>query len=311
MTHIFFRANKNTYKANLHCHTTISDGKLSPEEIKSIYQSKGYQIVAFTDHDTFITHNDLTDDTFLAINGFEVAINQTSTIKHSSHLKTYHFNALATRPHQQDVPSLPVMAYDDIKEINAYIDRLNKTGFLVCYNHPWWSLQTFNDYAYLEGIFAMEIYNHNCQVEDGFCGYNPQVYDEMLRNNQRIFALSTDDNHNAHPVTSPYYDAFGGWVMISSLSLVYEDVISALTAGDFYATQGPDIYLIAIEDNHLIIECSPCKEIKVYTEGRKCYTLFGENLTKATFKLEEFTTYFRVNITDRNKNEANSNGYFL
>ena len=26
------------YKANLHCHTTISDGKMTPEEVKAYYK---------------------------------------------------------------------------------------------------------------------------------------------------------------------------------------------------------------------------------------------------------------------------------
>ena len=38
------------YKANLHCHTTIFDGKLTPEETKRVYQEQGYSIIAFTDH---------------------------------------------------------------------------------------------------------------------------------------------------------------------------------------------------------------------------------------------------------------------
>ena len=41
----------NAYKANLHCHTTMSDGRLTPEEIKAHYQAHGYSIVAFTDHE--------------------------------------------------------------------------------------------------------------------------------------------------------------------------------------------------------------------------------------------------------------------
>lgn len=28
------------YKANLHCHTCISDGKLTPEEIKELYMQR-------------------------------------------------------------------------------------------------------------------------------------------------------------------------------------------------------------------------------------------------------------------------------
>ena len=38
------------YKANLYCHTTLSDGEFTPEQIKAAYQEQGYSIVAFTDH---------------------------------------------------------------------------------------------------------------------------------------------------------------------------------------------------------------------------------------------------------------------
>ena len=40
----------NFYKSNLHCHTTMSDGQKTPEEIKELYMKKGYSIVAYTDH---------------------------------------------------------------------------------------------------------------------------------------------------------------------------------------------------------------------------------------------------------------------
>ena len=41
------------YKANLHCHTVFSDGKMTPEEVKKNYQEKGYQVLAITDHDHY------------------------------------------------------------------------------------------------------------------------------------------------------------------------------------------------------------------------------------------------------------------
>ena len=64
------------YKANLHCHTVLSDGKKTPEQVKELYKSLGYSIVAFTDHDIFIPHPELNDDTFLALHGFEAEINE-------------------------------------------------------------------------------------------------------------------------------------------------------------------------------------------------------------------------------------------
>ena len=50
------------FKANLHTHTTISDGKLTPEEVKAAYMERGYQIVAFTDHEVCVPHPELAEE---------------------------------------------------------------------------------------------------------------------------------------------------------------------------------------------------------------------------------------------------------
>lgn len=42
--------NNRQYKANLHTHTTHSDGKMSPQLVVDKYQQLGYQILAITDH---------------------------------------------------------------------------------------------------------------------------------------------------------------------------------------------------------------------------------------------------------------------
>ena len=66
----------NFYKANLHCHTTVSDGKWTPEKVKEEYKKKGYSIVAYTDHNVMVPHGDLTDKDFLALTGFEINISK-------------------------------------------------------------------------------------------------------------------------------------------------------------------------------------------------------------------------------------------
>jgi len=60
----------NFYKANMHCHTTVSDGKLTPEEVKEEYQKRGYQIVAYTDNGKYCPHPELNSKYFLALAGF-------------------------------------------------------------------------------------------------------------------------------------------------------------------------------------------------------------------------------------------------
>ncbi|MBQ7302828.1 MAG: PHP domain-containing protein, partial [Clostridia bacterium] len=55
------------YKANLHCHSDLSDGALPPAEIKRRYMEHGYSIVAFTDHDVLLPHTDLASEDFLPL----------------------------------------------------------------------------------------------------------------------------------------------------------------------------------------------------------------------------------------------------
>ena len=38
------------FKANLHCHTTLSDGNMTAAQVKDWYKSHGYSVVAVTDH---------------------------------------------------------------------------------------------------------------------------------------------------------------------------------------------------------------------------------------------------------------------
>ena len=179
MKKYLYAGDKNVYKANLHCHSTVSDGDLSPEKIKEVYMAKGYGIVAFTDHGRLIVHDYLNDEDFLAINACEVGLNQEDGSYFTR--KTYHLNLYAARADITETPPPMMMDYSDIDAINEYIaDRVGE-GFLVCYNHPYWSMQTLDEYSKLRNCFAMEIYNHNCEVDDGCCGYNPQAYDEMLR----------------------------------------------------------------------------------------------------------------------------------
>ena len=38
------------YKANFHCHSTNSDGRLDPASVVTFYQNAGYDILSITDH---------------------------------------------------------------------------------------------------------------------------------------------------------------------------------------------------------------------------------------------------------------------
>lgn len=309
MEKYLFKSGKNIYKANLHCHTTVSDGAWTPEKTKDMYKARGYAVVAFTDHNIIQNHSYLNDSEFLALNACEVDLAQNSLRKsHDEPLasteKVYHFNLYSENPDISHTPPLMHMDYNEINAINQYIKDRTDEGYLVCYNHPFWSLQTYEDYSKLKGCFAMEIYNHSTEATDGYYGYNPQVYDEMLRCQNKIYCLSTDDNHSLE-------NSFGGFVMINSRRLTYEDIIKSLKDGDFYSSQGPHIYEISLQNNKLHVKCSDACLIVVYTDGRDCYIKKGEHLNEAEFLLNGKEKYIRVMCRDKEHKDANSNAYWL
>ncbi|MCK6549037.1 PHP domain-containing protein [Myxococcota bacterium] len=41
-------------RGNLHTHSTLSDGAMTPEEVLDAYRARGYDFVAFTDHRMFL-----------------------------------------------------------------------------------------------------------------------------------------------------------------------------------------------------------------------------------------------------------------
>lgn len=306
------------YKANLHAHTTISDGRLTPQELKDAYKAKGYSIVAYTDHRQYRYHKELCDEAFLALAAYEVDINSWADIPGDfSRIKTYHINLYDTNPEvnaeQKAASPLPERRYRDIDYINGYLEQMNRLGFMACYNHPYWSLQNYDDYKNLRNCFAMEIYNHGCEI-DGLYGFNPQSYDEMLRTGNRLFCLSTDDNHNSTPFDDPMCDSFGGFTMIKAREFSYAGVIEALQKGWFYSSMGPEIFEISVEDGQLTVRCSPVEKLFVITEGRNCYKKLakpGETVTEATFPLDGKEGYIRVQVRDGKGLYACSNAYFL
>ena len=151
----------NYFKANLHCHSNISDGKLSPEEIKEAYMAHGYSVVAFTDHDIMIPHPELADENFVPLTGFEVEINERG--KAWELTKTCHICFIALDPQTVAQPGFdekslfgnapnykhlvkvdesvpPFIKQYTHENINEIMQICRDKGFFVTYNHPKWSL---------------------------------------------------------------------------------------------------------------------------------------------------------------------------
>lgn len=306
------------YKANLHSHTVYSDGKLTPEESKNVYQEQGYSVVAYTDHRKYRWHEELMDSSFVALAAYEVDMNEHEKVPGDfSRVKTYHINLYDVNPKenrlQKEESLLPKRRYGDYHYLNEYIEQMKSLGFFACYNHPYWSLQNYDDFKNLRGFWGMEIYNYGCE-HDGLYGYNPQSYDEMLRLGNRLFCVAADDNHNVYPFGDPLCDSFGGFTMIKAEKLTYEAVTEALLNGNFYSSMGPEILELYVEEGVLYVKTGPVEKIFVVTEGRGCHKKLanpGETITEAKFPLDGNEGYIRVTCRDGRGLHADSNAYVM
>ena len=310
--------NGNFYKANLHCHSTNSDGKMRVEDIKNEYKKRGYSVVAFTDHEHVIDNSHLSDDDFIAINGCEVAIkeNPTWSTLINTEMRVVHMNFYAKDPTNTVTPCYNsvydhylndeirgAVKYTDEYErvysaegISEIIAEAKRCGFLVSYNHPGWSLEDARDFCGYEGLFAVEIFNYGT-YKMGLPD-DEIVVDQMRRAGKRVFLTACDDNHNTKGVE---YDSFGGFVMIDAPNLSYSSIISALEAGDFYASCGPMIYSVEREGDDVFVKCSPASRISIIRETRAAKTVEaedGEEICSASFKIDDKNGGFRIRVTD-------------
>ncbi len=49
-------------KGSLHIHTTCSDGEMTPQEVANAYAERGFDFIAFTDHDYLLKGDVFTSD---------------------------------------------------------------------------------------------------------------------------------------------------------------------------------------------------------------------------------------------------------
>ena len=138
-----------------------------------------------------------------------------------------------------------------------------------------------------------------------------------MKAGKRIFCVATDDNHNGGGFEGVKTDSFGGWTMIAAEKLGYAEIMNALETGDFYASTGPEIYSIALDDSLeesvIRVECSPARAIYLITQGRRNARALPEGeetlITGGAIKLYPQDVRFRIRVDDEFGNSAWSQIY--
>lgn len=325
------------FKANLHCHSVLSDGKLTPEQLKEAYRAHGYSILSITDHERPHDHTALSDADFLMLTGYEAYIRPDPACRYDTFSRELHLNLFARDPHNTDLicfneayvkyvrdpaerAAMHRFGSEETREytpqyINRFIETAREDGYLVTLNHPVWSMEDFDELFRYEGYFSMEICNFS-SFRSGLNEYNTCLYDMLLRRGKRVFAHSADDNHNELGLGRPGDDSFGGFTMFNlpDDALTYEGVIAAMDAGDFYSSMGPVIHSLEIGGGKARIACSDAVRIAMIFGGKDTCAVYpaqnGETVDCAEFNLPSKASYVRFTVTDAAGRSADTRGYF-
>jgi hypothetical protein len=269
------------FKGQLHVHSTVSDGGLSPESVLNWYRNQGYHFVALTDHDMLSKSQTIADD-FITLSGIEVqGIDPTAGL--------FHLVGLG----MQKPPELGGSTTLSMQET---VNQLRAAGALVGIAHPYWSGQMSKDLLGVTGCFALEVYNGGCEVLE--CkGLSVVHWDDLLAAGCRLWGLAVDDAH-WRPGT---FDAGLGWVWVKAATLTQPAILSALAQGHFYASSGPRIDDIVIEGDRILVRCSPVVAVDFVGSGPLNFRVLavpGETLTEASHQLKKWQQYVRVAVHD-------------
>ncbi|MGH2605510.1 MAG: PHP domain-containing protein [Anaerolineales bacterium] len=275
-------------RGNLHCHSRESDGALPPEEVLDRHRRAGYDFFALTDHDR-ITSLEAGDGSPVVLPGAELSLGRT---RQGSPFHCIAVGLRATLP--QAFPS-PTAAL-------AWV--WDQGGFPIV-AHPYWSGFSTDELATVEGVRAIEIYNHSCARENDK-GHALAYWDDLLGRGRSILGVATDDAHWREP------DFGGGWVMVRAADRSAQAVLDALRVGGFYSTGGPEISDIVSDGRRLRVRTTPAASIYWVGPGRlgwSRHAVADESLTEVEFQLKGNPDWVRVEVCDGHGRWAWSNSF--
>jgi predicted metal-dependent phosphoesterase TrpH len=223
-------------RAQLHAHTTNSDGELSPDGLAGHYAGLGFDVLAITDHWHATSHP---RDDIVVIASSELSAHAPGV---------YEAEVLALGA--GSLPD-PREAFADIEQCARWIADHDGVPFLA---HPYWSGLDAAAYLSAPSLAGIEVFNTGSEQENG-TGSSAALWDAVLTAGAPCFGIAADDAH------SPPLDSGRGWTMIDADERSREAVVAALRAGRFYASSGPAFTRVAVGADGIEVTCSPVREV--------------------------------------------------
>lgn len=282
-------------KLGLHTHTTLSDGRATPEEAARIYAEEGYDAIAITDHWKY--HGEDEIEGLKILSGCEYNIGGHDGA-HVIHIIGVGMTSDPEIP--DDWKNMQKTAFAKAAEV---IKRIKLHNGLAIVGHPAWSLNTPEQLIPLGDFDATEIYNSvsECGMSDR--AYSDVIIDQMATAGRLTNIVAADDTH--------YYDGdeCQGWIMVESTDLDTQRLVRNIRAGRFYATQGPEVHIEKIAPDKVRVICSPVQKVvfqsnTTWAAGR---IVREDGLVEAEYVKVPDDRFVRAEVTDANGKKAWTN----
>lgn len=279
-----FHTSDNWYRGNLHMHTTLSDGKLAPEDAAELYRKAGYDFIALTDH--WVQGKTRMDNGFLILNGCEWDTGGLLP-------PLYHIVGVG-------MDSMVTLKRTDHSGPQQIINAIKNAGGIAILAHPAWSVTNPQDCLALTGLAGVEIYNSMSGVPwNGRRADSSEFIDICATLGKPFRCMAADDSHcyNGEQTRS--------FIMVKAADLSPDSIKKALADGFFYASQGPLFESICIEENCINVRCSQVETMVFYSNTAWCKDRVATGgITSASYQIKPTDTYVRVELIDKNNNMA-------
>ncbi len=236
-------------KGNIHTHTTESDGDASPQAVADWYSTRGYDFLMITDH------NKLTDpakikcrEGFLLIPGEEVSDGYSGT--------PIHVNALGI-----DKPLPPTGGTSRLDVMRKNVQMIVDAGGLAMVNHPNWHYALSAAHLSRAGqcnLFEIANFSTGCNNEgDAEHPSLEVVWDDVLTQGIEMYGVADDDTHDYNKFGPEFSNPGRGWIVVRVNKLTRQDVLTAISKGDFYSSTGVELEDIRFRDDRLSVSVRP------------------------------------------------------
>ena len=261
--------NTPRYKGNLHAHSTVSDGHLSPAEVVADFRAHGYLYVYLLSTTALRTSlaNSMTGSSSSCrgsrrppcstMTSTPATVEGAPHARHFGHRRHGRSGAPEHFSHGEYLhPIERFGTWDGLAVAQQLGDYLAAHGCAVAYNHPIWSRIDPADVIGLKGIFGIEVYNYDTENEGGD-GADTVYWDLMLRRGQRVGGIAADDSHHV----AEFDDVFeaGSWCALPSLRAMRSCAPS--WRGEYYSSAGPEVRSWGVRNGRVWIDCSPCERV--------------------------------------------------